>query len=149
MGCDYVNEIKDRNVTQKRRGKMSGNLARTAAFAALALMTVSPAVASRIDKDALGNYFPAHDCWAMESPGSIQDRTREHLGSTDVVIIEVRKTLLKAIKTMEEGGEAPGLVRDQADSPFHDFLCIGTFIEDHEDGPSYCRRILGERKAAE
>jgi phthalate 4,5-dioxygenase len=97
----------------------------------------------------MGNYFPAHDCFAMESQGPIQNRTQEHLGSTDIVIIEVRKALLKAIKTVEEGGEAPGLVRDHADSPFRDFLCIGTFIEDHEDGPAFCRRMLGERAAAE
>ena len=97
----------------------------------------------------MGTYFPAHDCFAAETQGTIQDRTNEHLGSTDIVIIEVRKALLKAIKQMEDGGEAPGLIRDHADSPFADFVCISTFIEDHEDGPSYCRRVLGERAAAE
>jgi phenylpropionate dioxygenase-like ring-hydroxylating dioxygenase large terminal subunit len=97
----------------------------------------------------MGHYFPAQDCFAVETQGSIQDRTQEHLGSTDIVIIEVRKALLRAIRQMEAGGEAPGRVRDHSDSPFAEFICGATFIEDHEDGPIYCRRVLGERKAAE
>jgi phenylpropionate dioxygenase-like ring-hydroxylating dioxygenase large terminal subunit len=97
----------------------------------------------------MGRHFPSQDAFAIETQGSIQDRTQEHLGSTDVVIIEVRKALLKAIKQMEEGREAPGLLRDPSHDPLSDFLCISTFIEDHEDGPGYCRRILGERAAAE
>ena len=35
-----------------------------------------------------------HDQWAVESMGAIQDRTREHLGSTDKVIMANRRTLL-------------------------------------------------------
>ena len=97
----------------------------------------------------MGRYFPAQDCFAIQTQGAIQDRTKEHLGSTDVVIIEARKALLKAIKDIESGGEAPGLVRDRTDNPFVDFVCEAAFVEDHEDGPSYCRRILGERAAAE
>ena len=97
----------------------------------------------------MGRHFPSQDAFAIETQGSIQDRTQEHLGSTDVVIIEVRKALLKAIKQMEDGHEAPGLLRDASNDPLSDFLCISTFIEDHEDGPSYCRRVLGERAAAE
>ena len=97
----------------------------------------------------LGRYIPAHDAFAIETQGAIQDRRQEHLGSTDIVIIEVRKALLKAIKQLEDGGEAPGRIYDHADSPFADFVCVSTFIEDHEDGPAYCRRVLGERAAAE
>lgn len=97
----------------------------------------------------MGRHFPSQDAFAIETQGPIQDRTQEHLGSSDVVIIEVRKALLRAIKQMEEGGEAPGLVRDPANGELKDFLCISTFIEDGEDGPGYCRRVLGERAAAE
>jgi len=98
----------------------------------------------------MGRYFPAHDAFAVETQGAIQDRTKEHLGSTDVVIIEVRKALVAAIKQMEETGEAPGLVRARDDSgrPFRDFICTSVFIGEDEDGPSYCRRVLTERAAA-
>jgi phthalate 4,5-dioxygenase oxygenase subunit len=97
----------------------------------------------------MGLHFPAQDAFAIETQGAIQDRTREHLGSTDVVIIEVRKALMKALKQMQEGGEPPGLIRDPAASPFADFLCTSSYIEADEDGPAFCRRMLATRKAAE
>ena len=48
-----------------------------------------------------------HDQWAVESMGAIADRTREHLGSSDKVIMAHRRTLLKAIATVQQGGTPP------------------------------------------
>ena len=39
--------------------------------------------------------------------GAIQDRTREHLGTTDKVIMANRRLLLQAIETVKAGGNAP------------------------------------------
>ena len=50
-----------------------------------------------------------HDQWACESMGPIQDRTREHLGTTDKVIMANRRLLLQAIDTVASGGRAPGI----------------------------------------
>lgn len=50
-----------------------------------------------------------HDQWAVESMGAIQDRTREHLGTSDKVIMANRRLLLKAIETVQAGGTAPGV----------------------------------------
>jgi hypothetical protein len=50
-----------------------------------------------------------HDQWAVESMGAIQDRTREHLGTSDKVIMANRRVLLKAIETVQAGGVAPGV----------------------------------------
>ncbi|MBI2768416.1 MAG: Rieske 2Fe-2S domain-containing protein [Burkholderiales bacterium] len=50
-----------------------------------------------------------HDQWAVESMGAIQDRTREHLGTSDKVIMANRRTLLKAIESVQAGGTAPGV----------------------------------------
>jgi phthalate 4,5-dioxygenase oxygenase subunit len=50
-----------------------------------------------------------HDQWAVESMGAIQDRTREHLGTSDKVIMANRRMLLKAIETVQAGGTAPGV----------------------------------------
>jgi phthalate 4,5-dioxygenase len=50
-----------------------------------------------------------HDQWAVESMGAIQNRTREHLGTTDKVIMANRRALLKAIDTLKNGGTAPGI----------------------------------------
>jgi hypothetical protein len=50
-----------------------------------------------------------HDQWAVESMGPIQDRTREHLGTSDKVIMANRRALIKAIETVQSGGAAPGI----------------------------------------
>ena len=42
-----------------------------------------------------------HDQWAVESMGAIQDRTREHLGTSDKVIMANRRLLLKAIESVQ------------------------------------------------
>jgi hypothetical protein len=91
----------------------------------------------------MGRYAPAQDAFAIETVGAIQDRTQEHLGSTDIVIIEVRKALLGAIKRIEDGLEAPGILRDPKQNVFPDFICTADNIPDGEDGPGYCKRVLG------
>lgn len=48
-----------------------------------------------------------HDQWACESMGAIQDRTREHLGTSDKVIMANRRLLLQAIATVGAGGRPP------------------------------------------
>lgn len=50
-----------------------------------------------------------HDQWAVESMGAIQDRTREHLGTSDVCIMANRRMLQKAIESVQAGETAPGL----------------------------------------
>jgi nitrite reductase/ring-hydroxylating ferredoxin subunit len=50
-----------------------------------------------------------HDQWAVESMGPIQDRTIEHLGTSDKVIMANRRNLLKAIEAVQSGGTAPGV----------------------------------------
>jgi hypothetical protein len=53
-----------------------------------------------------------HDQWACESMGAIQERTREHLGTSDKVIMANRRILLKAIETVQAGGLPPGFAQD-------------------------------------
>ena len=50
-----------------------------------------------------------HDQWAVESMGAIQDRTQEHLGTSDVLIMANRRVLLKAIEDSQNGAPAPGV----------------------------------------
>jgi len=49
-----------------------------------------------------------HDQWACESMGAIQNRTREHLGTSDKVIIANRRILAKAIDDVAAGKVPPG-----------------------------------------
>ena len=58
----------------------------------------------------MGEDINVHDQWAVESQGPIQDRTREHLGTTDKGIIAYRRMLVKAIKDTQIGEGAPMLI---------------------------------------
>ncbi len=49
----------------------------------------------------------AQDAMATESPGPIVDRTREHLGTSDMAIIAMRKRLLAEARALREHGTAP------------------------------------------
>jgi phenylpropionate dioxygenase-like ring-hydroxylating dioxygenase large terminal subunit len=49
-----------------------------------------------------------HDQWAVESMGPIQDRTREHLGTSDRIIMANRRMLLAAIDAVQAGQRPPG-----------------------------------------
>ncbi len=60
----------------------------------------------------MGMDINVHDQWACESMGPIQDRTREHLGSTDKAILAYRRMLVAAIEAVAVGGDAPKLPRD-------------------------------------
>jgi phthalate 4,5-dioxygenase len=48
----------------------------------------------------MGADINVHDQWAVESPGPIQDRTREHLGTSDKAIMMYRKQLLGAMQNL-------------------------------------------------
>ena len=51
----------------------------------------------------MGEDINVHDQWAVESQGRIQDRTREHLGTSDKAISAYRRLLKKSIDAGEEG----------------------------------------------
>lgn len=51
----------------------------------------------------LGGYPPLEDIAVQESMGSIYDRTREHLGTSDVAVIRMRRIMLGAARAMHMG----------------------------------------------
>jgi hypothetical protein len=62
----------------------------------------------------IGTSFNAQDACVIEGAGAIQDRTQEHLGYTDKGIYAARQVYLRAIRAVQEGREAPTVVRDPA-----------------------------------
>jgi len=44
---------------------------------------------------------------ATETAGPVYDRTREHLGTTDVALIRMHRILLRAAKALAATGQAP------------------------------------------
>jgi hypothetical protein len=51
----------------------------------------------------------AQDRAIQESMGPVADRTLERLGTTDRAIITTRRTLLKALQLVQDGGTPPGV----------------------------------------
>lgn len=62
----------------------------------------------------MGSDINVHDQWAVESLGIVQDRTREHLGTSDKAIIANRKLLFEAIDAVARG-EMPEISLRPAD----------------------------------
>ncbi len=63
----------------------------------------------------MGFDINVHDQWAVESPGAILDRSKEHLGTSDKAIMSYRRQLEKAIAAVEQGG-APPMVLNEAEA---------------------------------
>jgi hypothetical protein len=61
----------------------------------------------------MGADINVHDQWACESMGAIQDRTSEHLGTSDKAISAYRKMLRQAIEQAGKG-EKPIMVLEPA-----------------------------------
>ena len=62
--------------------------------------------------------FLNHDSCATETMGAIYDRSKEHLGVSDLAVIAVRKFLLNAVQSFQNGGEPPHLVKEPEKNHF-------------------------------
>jgi phthalate 4,5-dioxygenase len=51
--------------------------------------------------------LPIEDLAVTESQGAIVDRTKEHLGASDIAVIRMRRTLLDMVKVYQETGSLP------------------------------------------
>src|SRR5262249_15377912 len=59
----------------------------------------------------MGRNFLVQDTFAVESPGPIQNRAKERLGTSDKAIIAARRLLLDAVEAVQAGREPPHVVR--------------------------------------
>ena len=93
----------------------------------------------------MGLDINVHDQWAVESMGSIQDRTREHLGKSDIAIIAYRKKLRAAIADLSEDKltQLPMNNAGQIKGP----ISIDT-LAPSDDWQGSWRRADGERRKA-
>ena len=96
----------------------------------------------------MGMDINVHDQWACESMGSIQDRTIEHLGKTDVAIIAYRRMLTEAIKRVADGdahGNLPMLVDEQKASAIRGPIAIDALAPSDDWQESWTRRDADRR----
>jgi len=76
----------------------------------------------------MGDYFPAQDAFAVESQGPVHDRSREHLGTSDVCVINARKLLLEAIRSVARGEDPPHVIRSAAENDMSDIAVISAIV---------------------
>ncbi len=94
----------------------------------------------------MGHDINVHDQWAIESQGRIQDRTREHLGTTDKGIVAYRRQLVKAIENTLEGGDAPMLITAEQASQFSGPASIDGVDKEGRPPAEYWRAADLERR---
>lgn len=88
----------------------------------------------------LGSFFPDHDLCATEGEGPIQDRTQEHLTSSDKAVVAARKLLLKAMKDVQEGREAPHVVRSPDSNRFPHMVVLSEVVPNVTDWKEYTKK---------
>ena len=66
----------------------------------------------------IGHNFQAQDACVIEGAGRVQDRTKEHLVTSDKAIVAARKLLLKGIQDVKEGRDPLHVVRDPSANHF-------------------------------
>ncbi len=77
------------------------------------------------------------DMAVTESMGSIYDRTHEHLGTTDLAVIRMRRMLVNAVKQLDQGIDPPGL---DPNTPYAEIRSAERIIAVDDDW-----RLLGTR----
>jgi len=95
----------------------------------------------------MGSGFQAHDAFATASQGAIQDRTEEHLVSSDKAIVAARKLLEKTIRDVQEGREPPHVIRERGENRFPHLLVLSDMIPVASDWKEYTKSLEAEARA--
>jgi hypothetical protein len=96
----------------------------------------------------MGINFQAHDAFATESQGPIQDRTNEHVVSSDKVIVAARKLLLNAMKDVGEGREPQHVIRDANANRLLHLQALSEVIPASVDSKEHIRERITEIQRA-
>ncbi len=97
----------------------------------------------------MGDYFPAHDAFATETPGPIHDRTREHLVTTDMCIVAARRQLLDGIQAVLAGRDPLHVVRDPRQNDQSAMVVVSEVVPDSADYRDVWKKHVARRHAAE
>ena len=92
--------------------------------------------------NGLGLNFQAHDIVATESPGPIQDRTQEHLATSDRAIGAARKLLVNAIRDVQEGKDPLHVVRDPSKNRFNHLVAMTEVIPAGKDWKDHLKEKI-------
>jgi hypothetical protein len=94
----------------------------------------------------MGFNFQAHDAFATESQGPVQDRTNEHPVSSDKAIIASRKLLLNAMKDVKDSRDPQHVIRDSKSNDFSHLQVISELIPAGVDWKQHVRERVAETR---
>jgi phenylpropionate dioxygenase-like ring-hydroxylating dioxygenase large terminal subunit len=92
----------------------------------------------------MGVNFQAHDAFATESQGPVQDRTAEHPVSSDKAIIAARKLLLNSMKTVQDGRDPQHVIRDAQSNRLLHLQALSEVIPSGMDSKQFVRERISE-----
>ncbi|HEX2230048.1 MAG TPA: Rieske 2Fe-2S domain-containing protein [Candidatus Binatia bacterium] len=81
----------------------------------------------------IGHAFQAQDACVIEGAGAIQDRTKEHLVTSDKAILAARKLLLQGIQDVKQGRDPLHIVREPAKNDFSHLAVVSQVTEKDAD----------------
>jgi hypothetical protein len=90
----------------------------------------------------MGRIFNVQDTAIVEGCGEIADRSQEFLGSSDRAIIAARRQVLRAIRDVEAGKEAPHVIRNEEANRFPHLTVVSEVITDGSDWQNYWKNKL-------
>jgi phthalate 4,5-dioxygenase len=97
----------------------------------------------------MGDHFAAQDAFATETPGPIHNRSREHLGTTDVCIVAARRQLLDAIASLQAGRDPIHVIRDPAQNDMSHIVVVSEVVPPDFDHKELWKRAAQGPQAAE
>ena len=89
----------------------------------------------------MGSGFQTHDAFATGSQGAVQDRTQEHVVSSDIAIVAARKLMEKAIRDIQEGREPPHVIRTAEQNNLSHVLVISDLLSGVSDWKVYTQTV--------
>jgi phthalate 4,5-dioxygenase oxygenase subunit len=90
----------------------------------------------------MGRIFNVQDTAIVEGSGPIIDRTREFLGPSDRAIIAARRQMLRGIREVEAGREAPHVVRSPEKNRYPGLTVISEVLTSGADWHSHWKNTL-------
>src|SRR5581483_11939548 len=90
----------------------------------------------------MGRIFNVQDSAIVEGSGPIVDRTREFLGPSDRAIIAARRQVLRGIREVEAGREAPHVARSPERNRYPDLTVISEVLASGADWRTHWKNRL-------
>lgn len=89
----------------------------------------------------VGLIFDPQDVCVLEGMGPIQDRMKEHLISSDLPTILIRKLLLKSISEVQQGGEMTNVSREPKPNGYPHVLAYSGVLGNATNWKEYWRQL--------